>query len=41
MKKPPRYEAKKEGVSKPQIKDIVKEVGNSRRKIEAELDRKD
>lgn len=35
-----RYEAKKEGVSKSQVKDTVREVGNSRKKVEAELDRK-
>lgn len=35
-----RYEADKEGVSKETIKDTVKEVGNSRKKVEAELDRK-
>lgn len=33
-----RYEAKKEGVSKTQVKKAVKEVGNSREKVEAELD---
>ncbi len=35
-----RYEANKEGVSKETVKDTVKEVGNSRKKVEAELDRK-
>ncbi|MBY5551053.1 DUF3606 domain-containing protein [Rhizobium leguminosarum] len=35
-----RYEAKKEGVSKDEVKDTVKDVGNSRRKVEAKLDRK-
>jgi hypothetical protein len=32
-----RYEAKKEGVSKTEVKKAVKEVGNSRKKVEAEL----
>ena len=35
-----RYEAEKEGVSKAAVKDTVREVGNSRKKVEAELDRK-
>ncbi|MBY3441754.1 DUF3606 domain-containing protein [Rhizobium laguerreae] len=35
-----RYEAKKKGVSKDEMKDTVKDVGNSRRKVEAKLDRK-
>jgi hypothetical protein len=35
-----RYEAKKEGVSKQKVKDAVREVGNSRRKVEAELEQK-
>lgn len=34
-----RYEAKKEGVSKGEVKKVVKEVGNSRKKVEAELGR--
>ena len=32
-----RYEAKKEGVSKAEVKDAVKKVGNSRKKVEADL----
>lgn len=32
-----RYEAKKEGVSKAEVKDAVKKVGNSRRKVEDRL----
>ncbi|WP_075293161.1 DUF3606 domain-containing protein [Pararhizobium arenae] len=32
-----RYEAKKEGVSKSQVKKAIKSVGNSRKKIEADL----
>ncbi|CUX72214.1 MULTISPECIES: DUF3606 domain-containing protein [Agrobacterium] len=35
-----RYEADKEGVSKGMVKDTIKEVGNSREKVENELDRK-
>ncbi|OWO89693.1 DUF3606 domain-containing protein [Rhizobium esperanzae] len=35
-----RYEAKKEGVSKDKVKEAVKDVGNSRSKVEAKLDRK-
>ncbi|MDK4728754.1 DUF3606 domain-containing protein [Rhizobium phaseoli] len=35
-----KYEAKKEGVSKGEVKHAVKEVGNSRKKVEAKLDRK-
>lgn len=35
-----RYEADKENVSKDAVKDAVHEVGNSRNKVEAELDRK-
>lgn len=34
-----KYEAKKEGVSKDAVKTTVKNVGNSRKKVEAELDR--
>jgi len=34
-----RYEAKKEGVSKAEVKKTVEEVGNSRRKVEKELRR--
>jgi hypothetical protein len=34
-----RYEAKKEGVSKGEVKDAVRKAGNSRRKVEAELGR--
>ncbi|WP_327210042.1 DUF3606 domain-containing protein [Rhizobium leguminosarum] len=33
-----KYEAKKEGVSKDAVKTTVKNVGNSRKKVEAELD---
>ena len=32
-----RYEAKKEGVSKSDVKKAVKSVGNSRKKVEADL----
>jgi len=32
-----RYEAKKEGVSKDEVKSAVKEVGNSRKNVEAKL----
>jgi hypothetical protein len=32
-----RYEAKKEGVSKGEVKGAVKKVGNSRKKVEADL----
>ena len=35
-----RYEAGKKGVSKDQVKSAVKAAGNSRKKVEAELDRK-
>jgi len=35
-----RYEADKVNVSKGAVKDAVKEIGNSRGKVEAELDRK-
>ncbi|MGI2036282.1 DUF3606 domain-containing protein [Rhizobium panacihumi] len=35
-----RYEADKEGVSKDMVKDTVKEVGNSREKVERELGKK-
>ena len=35
-----QYEADKEGVSKGMVKDTIKEVGNSREKVENELDRK-
>lgn len=31
------YEAKKEGVTKSAVKDAVKDVGNSRKKVEADL----
>ncbi|MGO8470216.1 DUF3606 domain-containing protein [Rhizobium leguminosarum] len=34
-----KYEAKKEGVSKDAVKKAVKSAGNSRRKVEAEIDR--
>jgi len=33
-----RYEAGKEGVSKDEVRDAVKEVGNSRRKVENRLE---
>ncbi|MBY5400961.1 DUF3606 domain-containing protein [Rhizobium leguminosarum] len=32
------YEAKKEGVSKDAVKKAVKSAGNSRKKVEAEID---
>tara|TARA_R110002012_G_scaffold218063_5_gene389336 strand:- start:985 stop:1230 length:246 start_codon:yes stop_codon:yes gene_type:complete len=35
-----RYEANKEGVSKEEVKEAVHEVGNSRKKVEAELEDK-
>ena len=35
-----RYEAKKEGVSKAEVKDAIKEAGNGRKKVEAELEHK-
>jgi hypothetical protein len=35
-----RYEADKKGVSKDAVKDAAKDAGNSRKKVEAELDRK-
>jgi hypothetical protein len=35
-----RYEADKENVSKEAVKDAVHEVGDSRNKVAAELDRK-
>lgn len=34
-----RYEASKEGVSKSDVKDAVKKVGNSRSKVENELEK--
>jgi hypothetical protein len=34
-----RYEARKEGVTQDEVKQAVKEVGNSRTKIEDELKR--
>jgi hypothetical protein len=34
-----RYEAKKEGVSKDTVKKAVKSAGNSRKKVETEIDR--
>ncbi|AJC82337.1 hypothetical protein IE4803_PB00284 (plasmid) [Rhizobium etli bv. phaseoli str. IE4803] len=34
-----KYEAPKEGISKEAVKKTVKNVGNSRKKVEAELDR--
>ena len=33
-----RYEAKKEGVAKEDVKQAVKEVGNSRKKVEDKLE---
>lgn len=33
-----RYEAGKEGVSKDEVRDAVKDVGNSRRKVEDRLE---
>lgn len=34
-----KYEADKEGVSKEDVKDAIKEAGNSRKKVEAKIDR--
>ncbi|RXT20580.1 DUF3606 domain-containing protein [Rhizobium leguminosarum] len=34
-----RYEAEKERVSKPKVKETVKKVGNSRKKVEASLEK--
>ena len=36
-----RYEAEKEGVSKTAVKEAVKEVGSSRKKVEAKLEEGD
>ena len=36
-----RYEAEKEGVSREAIKNAVKEVGHSRKKVEAKLEEGD
>jgi hypothetical protein len=36
-----RYEANKEGVSKDTVKQAVREVGNSRKKVEARLEEGD
>ena len=36
-----RYEAKKEGVSRGAVKKAVKEVGNSRKKVEDDLQKRD
>lgn len=33
-----RYEAEKEGVSKGEVKQAIKDVGNSRKKVEGKLD---
>lgn len=33
-----RYEAEKEGVSKGEVKQAIKDVGNSRTKVEGKLD---
>ncbi|MBY3464258.1 DUF3606 domain-containing protein [Rhizobium laguerreae] len=35
-----KYEAKKEGVSKYAVKNAAKSAGNSRKKVEAEIDRR-
>ncbi|MBY5325251.1 DUF3606 domain-containing protein [Rhizobium leguminosarum] len=35
-----KYVAKKEGVSKDAVKKVVKSAGNSRKKVEAEIDRR-
>ncbi|TAZ71110.1 DUF3606 domain-containing protein (plasmid) [Rhizobium ruizarguesonis] len=35
-----QYEATKEGVSKGAVKKAVKSAGNSRKKVEAEIDRR-
>ncbi|MBB3165668.1 DUF3606 domain-containing protein [Rhizobium laguerreae] len=35
-----KYEAKKEGVSKDAVTKAVKNAGNSRKKVEAEIDRR-
>lgn len=35
-----RYESDKEGVSRAMVKDTIKEVGNSREKVERELGNK-
>ncbi|MGO6755923.1 DUF3606 domain-containing protein [Rhizobium ruizarguesonis] len=35
-----KYEAKKEGVSKDAVEKAVKSAGNSRQKVEAEIDRR-
>jgi hypothetical protein len=35
-----RYEANKEGVSKADVKEAVREVGNSGNKVEAKLEKK-
>jgi hypothetical protein len=34
-----RYEARKEGVSKDEVKNAIKQVGNSRDKVEADLEK--
>ncbi|WP_435164164.1 DUF3606 domain-containing protein [Falsirhodobacter sp. 1013] len=36
-----RYEARKEGVSKQEVKDAIKDVGNSRTRVEGRLEKKD
>jgi len=33
-----RYEANKEGVSRGEVKEAIKDVGNSRKKVEAKLE---
>lgn len=36
-----RYEPDKKGVSKGKVKEVVKNVGNSRKKVEADLEKAD
>jgi hypothetical protein len=36
-----RYEARKEGVSKEEVKEAVQDVGNSRKKVEQKLENGD
>ncbi|WP_029620289.1 DUF3606 domain-containing protein [Pseudorhizobium marinum] len=35
-----RYEARKEGVSQDAVKEAIRSVGNSREKVEADLEKK-
>lgn len=35
-----KYEADKEGVPKEDVKEAIKEAGNSRKKVEAQIERK-